>query len=155
MAEPSSFVVKRFYHCCCSPAVLSSRLVVHGKGPTKMQQALNPAIYEFTCLFPYLILFLKTNPVNKQISYPRLCKTNQLTRDSESKRRHKISNAEFRTCSGFTWKMLGAFLNSVNEWQKIQSETRTQTRNKNKSKPTKQTQTFRSHVAQEQSFSCQ
>ena len=35
-----------------------------------MQQALNPAIYEFTCLFPYLILFLKTNPVNKQISYP-------------------------------------------------------------------------------------
>ena len=75
------------------------------KGPTKMQQALNPAIYEFTCLFPYLILFLKTNPVNKQISYPRLCKTNQLTRDSESKRCHKISNAEFRTCSGFTWKM--------------------------------------------------
>ena len=64
-----------------------------------------PAIYEFACLFPYLILFLKTNPVNKQISYPRLYKTNQLTRDSESKRLHKISNAEFRTCSGFTWKM--------------------------------------------------
>ena len=105
MAELSSFVVKRFYHCCCSPAVLSSRLVIHGKGPTKMQQALNPAIHEFACLFPYLILFLKTNPVNEQISYPRLCKTNQLTRDSESKRLHKISNAEFRTCSGFTWKM--------------------------------------------------
>ena len=75
------------------------------ESPTKMQQALNPAIYEFACLFPYLILFLKTNPVNKQISYPRLYKTNQLTRDSESKRLHKISNAEFRTCSGFTWKM--------------------------------------------------
>ena len=132
MAETSSFVVKRFYHCCCSPAVLSSRLVIHGKGPTKMQQALNPAIYEFACLFPYLILFLKTNPVNKQISYPRLYKTNQLTRDSESKRLHKISNAEFRTCSGFTWKMPDP----------KQKQT------------TKQTQTFRCHVAQEQSFSC-
>ena len=86
--------------------LVSSRLVIHGKGPTKMQQALNPTIYEFACLFPYLILFLKTNPVNKQIIYPRLYKTNQLTRDSESKRLHKISNAEFRTCSGFTWKML-------------------------------------------------
>ena len=96
---------QRFYYCCCSSAVLSSRLVIHGKGPTKMQQALNPAIYEFACLFPYLILFLKINLVNKQISYPRLYKTNQLTRDSESKRLHKISNAEFRTCSGFTWKM--------------------------------------------------
>ena len=94
---------KAFLSLLLPPAVLSSRLVIHGKGPTKMQQALNPAIFEFTCLFPYLILFLKTNPVNKQISYPRLCKTNQLTRDSESKRRHKISNAEFRTCSGFTW----------------------------------------------------
>ena len=61
MAEPFSFVVKRFYHSCCSPAVLSSRLVIHGKGPTKMQQALNPAIFEFTCLFPYLILFLIIN----------------------------------------------------------------------------------------------
>ena len=118
-----------------------SRVTSWDRGPSRAgsqvalgTRLLNPAIYEFTCLFPYLILFLKTNPVNKQIGYPRLCKTNQLTRDSKSKRRYKISNAEFRTCSGFTWKMPGAFLNSVNEWQKIQAKTRTQTRNKNKSK---------------------
>ena len=33
-------------------SLVSSRLVIHGKGPTKMQQALNRAIYEITCLFP-------------------------------------------------------------------------------------------------------
>ena len=63
--------------------------------PDQNATSINSAIYEFTCLFPYPILFLKTNPVNKQISYPRLCKTNQLTRDSESKRRTKFRTPNF------------------------------------------------------------
>ena len=61
---------KAFLSLLLSAALLPF-LAIHGKGPTKLQQASNPTIYEFTCLFSHLILFLNTNPANKQISYLR------------------------------------------------------------------------------------
>ena len=57
--------------------------------------------------------------------------------NSESKGRHKIWNAEFVVASLGTWP--GAFLNYVNERQKIQGAN------------LEQKQTFRCHVAQDQS----
>ena len=53
-------------------------------------------------------------------------------------------NFERRICGGFTWNVPGAFLNSVNERQKI--------RGANLERKQKQAQTFRCHVAEEQSL---
>ena len=49
-------------------------------------------------------------------------------------------NFERRICSRFNWNLPGAFLNSVNERQKIRGAT------------PEQKQTFRGHVAEEQSL---
>ena len=102
-----TFTFYKLYHCCCCPAALLSRLVIHGKGLTKMQQASNPAIHEFTCLFPYLILFLKAIS-NKQ--------TNQLppaliNESADARFGIKTTPQKFerRIYGGFTWNVNSEF----------------------------------------------